>query len=127
MMMEKNKNSLLIFDNDAMCALGHGTYKIDAMSIEEAKSIIEVFADVGVVCCYSDRTIDRVLTDYLHIDVSKFEYGEIFHMEPGQSAIVFKRYITPSETQPVIETTEGVQAKKIQNIYVYCEYINKLT
>lgn len=126
--MIKNKNSLLIFDNEAMCAVGHGTYKIDAMSIEEAKSIIEVFAeDIGVCCCYSDRTIDRVLTEYLNIDINKFEYEEIFHMEPGQSAIVFKRYITPSETQPVIETVEGVQAKKIQNIYVYCEYINKLT
>lgn len=125
--MDNNKSSLLIFDNDAMCAVGNGTYKIDAISIEEAKAIIEVFEDVGVCCCYSDRTIDRVLTDYLHIDIKKFEYGEIFHMEPGQSAIVFKRYITPSETQPVIIADNGVEAKKIQNIYVYCEYINKLT
>ncbi len=125
--MDTKKNSLLIFDNDAMAAVGNGTYKIDTISIEEARSIIEVFTDVGVCCCYSDRTIDRVLTDYLHIDIKKFEYDEIFHMEPGQSAIVFKRHVTPSETMPVIKTTEGVEAKKIQNVYVYCEYINKLT
>lgn len=125
--MEKNKNSLLIFDNDAMCAVGNGTYKIDTISIEEAKAIIEVFADVGVCGCYTDRMIDRVLTDYLHIDINKFEYEDIFHMEPGQSAIVFKRYVTPSETQPVTKTDAGVEAKKIQNVYVYCEYINKLT
>lgn len=125
--MDNKTNCLLLFDNDSMSAVGNGTYKIDTVSLDEAKSIIEVFADVGVCCCYSDRMIDKVLTDYLNINIDKFEYGEIFHMEPGQSAIVFKRYITPSESQPVIETAEGVQAKKIQNIYVYCEYINKLT
>ncbi len=125
--MDNKTNCLLLFDNDSMSAVGNGTYKIDTVSLDEAKSIIEVFADVGVCCCYSDRMIDKVLTDYLNINIDEFEYGEIFHMEPGQSAIVFKRYITPSESQPVIETAEGVQAKKIQNIYVYCEYINKLT
>lgn len=125
--MMTNKNSLLIFDEKAMTAIGHGTYKIDAMNLDEAKSIIDVFTDVGVCCCYSDRTIDRILTDYLNIDIKKFDYDEIFHMEPGQSAIVFKRYETPSETMPVIDTDEGVQAKKIKNVYVYCEYINKLT
>ncbi|MCD7774048.1 MAG: hypothetical protein LUG85_05970 [Clostridiales bacterium] len=125
--MDNPKNSLLLLDNDSMCAVGNGTYKIDSISLDEAKSIIEVFGDVGVCCCYSDRTIDRVLTEYLNIEIDKFHYGEIFHMEPGQSAIVFKRYITPSETQPVITTEDGIEAKKIQNIYVYCEYINKLT
>ena len=46
-------------------------------------------------------------------------------MRPGQDAIVFKTYVTPSETQPIIETKYGSQAKKIQNIYVYCQYISK--
>ena len=48
-------------------------------------------------------------------------------MRPGQDAIAFKLYITPSETQPVIHADDGVQAKKIQNIYVYCQYITRET
>lgn len=124
--MDNKKNSLIILDNDTMFAVGNGTFKIDLISIEEAKAIVEVFTDVGVCCCYTDRAIDRVLTDYLNIDITKCHYEQIFHMEPGQSAIVFKRHITPSETQPVVKTETGVEAKKIENVYIYCEYINKL-
>lgn len=45
-------------------------------------------------------------------------------MRPNQDAIVFKLYVTPSETQPIIEV-EGVEAKKIQNVYVYCQFVNR--
>lgn len=124
--MDNRKNSLIILDNETMFAVGNGTFKIDLISIEEAKAIVEVFTDVGVCCCYTDRAIDRILTDYLNIDITKCHYEQIFHLEPGQSAIVFKRYITPSETQPVVKTENGVEAKKIENVYIYCEYINKL-
>jgi len=44
-------------------------------------------------------------------------------MRVGQGAIVFKLYVTPSETQPVIQADDGVEAKKIQNVYVYCQYV----
>ena len=37
-----------------------------------------------------------------------------------------KRYVAPSETQPVIHTDDGVEAKKIQNIYVYCQYLSRI-
>ena len=45
----------------------------------------------------------------------------------GQDAIAVKRYITPSETQPEVEATDGVLAKKIQNVYVYCQYITRVS
>ena len=44
-------------------------------------------------------------------------------MRPGQDGIVFKLYVTPSETQPVIQADDGVEAKKIQNVYVYCQHL----
>ena len=47
-------------------------------------------------------------------------------MRVGQDAIAFKLYITPSETQPIIETPIGSQAKKIQNIYVTCLFITRV-
>ena len=47
-------------------------------------------------------------------------------MRPFQNAIVFKLYTTPSETQPVIHADDGVEAKKIQNIYVYCQCITRI-
>ena len=48
-------------------------------------------------------------------------------MRVGQDAIAVKRYITPSETQPEVEATDGVLAKKIQNVYVYCQYITRVS
>lgn len=38
-------------------------------------------------------------------------------MHLGQEGIVFKLYVTPSETQPIIRTDKGNEAKKIQNVY----------
>ena len=64
---------------------------------------------------------------YLGIERKEFIYKAVRKMRPGQDAIAFKLYITPSETQPVIHADDGVQAKKIQNIYVYCQYITRET
>jgi hypothetical protein len=47
-------------------------------------------------------------------------------MAVGQEALVFKLYVTPSETQPIIQSEDGVEAKKIQNVYVYCQYVTRV-
>ena len=39
---------------------------------------------------------------------------------------MFKLYVTPSETQPIIQLENGAEAKKIQNIYIYCQYITRV-
>ena len=51
----------------------------------------------------------------------------IRNMRPGQDALVFKLYVTRSETQPVIQADDGVEAKKIQNVYVYCQYLSRIS
>ena len=64
--------------------------------------------------------------DYLGITKRDFEFKKIRNMRAGQDAIVFKLYVTPSETQPVIQADDGVEAKKIQNIYVYCQHLTRI-
>jgi hypothetical protein len=46
-------------------------------------------------------------------------------MTIGQEALAFKLYVTPSETQPIIQSEDGLEAKKIQNVYVYCQYVTR--
>ena len=55
-----------------------------------------------------------------------FQYKRIRDMHLGQEGIVFKLYVTPSETQPIIRTDKGNEAKKIQNVYVYCQLISRV-
>ena len=69
-----------------------------------------------VLRCFSNSDIETVMYDYLGIEKRDYVYKRIRNMRPGQNAIVFKLYVTPSETQPVIQADDGVEAKKIQNI-----------
>ena len=71
------------------------------------------------------KTGDKVAI-YDGVAKREFTYKKIRNMRPGQNAIIFKLYITPSETQPVIQADDGVEAKKIQNVYVYCQYVVRI-
>ena len=52
---------------------------------------------------------------------------------PGYARISFPaalfagQHIAPSETQPIIDMDGGAQAQKIQNVYIYCEIITRMT
>ena len=76
--------------------------------------------------CFSNADLETVMFDYLGMAKREYTYKRIRNMRPGQNAIVFKLYITPSETQPVIQADDGVEAKKIQNVYVYCQHLVRL-
>ena len=80
-----------------------------------------------VLRCYTDREIDRVVHDYVGVEDRNFPRKKISRMRPGQVAIAFKQYITPSETQPILDLDGGAQAQKIENIYIYCEIITRMT
>lgn len=105
-----------------MSVLNHGEFKCQNFSFEEAKAIIEVHDEDNVLLCFSNTAIETVIFQYLKIEKRKYSYKHIRNMWVGQDAIVFKLYITPSETQPIIQADDGVEAKKIQNVYVYCQY-----
>ncbi len=126
-MSNSNHLPLLLLDNSGMItAMNEGEFKCTNLTFDEAKHIIEVYDEADVLQCFNNKDIETVIYDYLGVTKRDFPHKRIRNMRPGQDAIVFKLLITPSETQPVIEK-EGVQARKIQNIYVYCQYLSRIT
>ena len=125
--MATDGNPLLLIDNSTMYVIGKGTYKVEPMTFAEAKAIIDIFGEEDVLRCYTDSAIDKVIHDYVGVEDRDFPRKKITRMRPGQMAIAFKQYVAPSETQPIIDLDPGAQAKKIQNVYIYCEAITRMT
>ena len=97
-------------------------------SILPSKGIIETYEPEDVLKCFSGAALESVIYDYLDIENRHFEYVEPTEMAINQHAIAFKVYVTPSGTQPIIKikTPEyEAEAKKIQNIYIHCQYIHR--
>lgn len=127
-MAAPNTNPLLLFDNSSMMsAVNTGEYKSTNLSFEEAKAIIEMYDVEDVIRCFHDRGLNDIIFGYLGVEERNFVYKSIRKMRVNQDAIVFKLYTTPSETQPVIITDDGVEAKKVQNVYVYCQLLSRMS
>lgn len=127
-MYESKDLPLLLLDNSSMMSvLNEGEFKCYNLSFEEAKHVLEVYDEKDVLRCFSNGDIETIIYDYLGVAKRNFEYKKIRNMRPGQDGIVFKLYVTPSETQPLIQADDGVEAKKIQNVYVYCQFITRLS
>ena len=118
---------LLLLDNSSMVSvLNEGEYRCYNISFAEEKAILASFGDDEYLKCFSSPDIETVMFRELGIDGRKFKYKYIRSMRKGQHAIVFKLYRTPSESNPVIHAPDGVEAKKIQNVYAYCQYLMRL-
>lgn len=128
--MSENKNNLplLLLDNSSSTSVFNvGTYKFTNVSFEEAKHILDVHDGADdILRCFSNQDIETIIFEHLGVAKRDFTYKRIRNMRPGQNAIIFKLYVTPSETQPVIIADDGVEAKKIQNVYVYCQYVVRI-
>ncbi len=126
--MEHNKDlPLLLLDNSSMMSVvNEGTFKCYNITLDEAKVILEAYNEDEMLRCFSNQDIETVMFNYLGIPRKEFSYKKIRNMRPKQAAIVFKLYTTPSETQPIIQADDGVEAKKIQNVYVYCQYMMRI-
>ena len=119
---------LLLLDNSSMMSvLNEGEFKCYNLSFEEAKHLVDIYDESDILRCFSNQDIETIIFDYLGAAKRNFEYNRIRNMRAGQDAIVFKLYVTPSETQPVIKADDGVEAKKIQNVYVYCQYLTRIS
>ncbi len=128
--MKETNNALplLLLDNSSMMSvLNEGEFKCYNLTFEEAKHIIEVHNEEDILRCFNNSDIETIIFDYLGIERRNFTYKHIRNMRPKQDAIVFKLYITPSKQQPVIQTDDGVEAKKIQNVYVYCQHLVRIS
>ncbi|MBQ8747174.1 MAG: hypothetical protein IJZ08_04820 [Clostridia bacterium] len=118
---------LLLLDNSSMMSvLNEGEFQCHNLTFEEAKHILEIHNAQDILQCFNDHGIETIIYDYLGIEKRELTYKHIRNMRVGQDAIVFKLYITPSETQPILQADDGVEAKKIQNVYVYCQYLTRL-
>ncbi len=127
--MKDSKNlPLLLLDNSSMISvMNEGEFKCFNIPFEEARHILEIHEADEFIKCFSNPDIETVIFDHLGVSKREFEYKKIRNMRPGQNAIVFKLYVTPSESQPIIQADDGVEAKKIQNVYVYCQYLVRTT
>ena len=128
--VDKSKLPLLLLDNASMArVMNKGTFYCSQMPFEQAKMIVEKYSDDEIIRCFTGSDLKEVFFRYLDISGHHIRYQYVTDMQPGQDAIVFKLYVAPSETQPIIhdETKdENFEAKKIQNIYVYCQYLTRV-
>ena len=107
---------LLLLDNETLAyILGDGDFRFTNLNAEE-----------DIAKCFEDKDLENAIYEYLGIERRTFEYRPVRQMKVGQDGIAFKLYITPSGTQPIILGEEGEQAKKIKNVYIYCQHVVRL-
>lgn len=118
---------LLLLDNSSMMSvINKGEFKCSNMSFEDAKLLLEIFDEKEYLKCFSNPAIESVMFSQLGIVNRNFEYKQIRNMRVNQQAIVFKLYTTPSASNPIIQADDGVEAKKIQNVYAYCQHLIRI-
>ena len=120
-----SETPLLLLDNSAMnSVVNQGEFKCTNLSFEEAAAILEMHGE-DVLQCFSNLALESIIFPAIGIADRQYAHKQIRNMRPNQDAIVFKLYVSPSETQPVIHV-EGVEAKKIQNVYAYCQFLSRV-
>ena len=123
----KHDNPLLLLDNSSMMTvIGECEFTSHRMSFDETRAVLETFDEDDVRICFTNSDIVNIIFPYIGLESKNYRFKEARHMHVGQEALVFKLYVTPSETQPIIQLENGAEAKKIQNIYIYCQYITRV-
>jgi hypothetical protein len=126
MATNKLENPLLLLDNNNMNALfNEGDFKCTNMTFEEAREIIGMYTKDEILLCFSHPDTYDIIFNYIGIPKRDYEYKTIRNMRVNQDGIIFKLYVTPSDTQSIIHA-DGVEAKKIQNVYVYCVHVTRI-
>ncbi|MBP1754523.1 MAG: hypothetical protein H6Q59_921 [Firmicutes bacterium] len=126
MATKKLDNPLLLLDNSNMNTLfNEGEFKCTNMTFEEVREIIGMYEQEEILRCFSHPDTYDIIFNYIGIPKKDYEYKPIRNMRVNQDGIIFKLYVSPSETQPIIHV-DGVEAKKIQNIYVYCVHVTRI-
>lgn len=123
----KHDNPLLLLDNSSMMTvIGEGQFTSHRMNFEETRAVLETFREEDVCICFSNSDITNIIFPYIGLNNRNYAFREVHHMQVGQEALVFKLYVTPSETQPITVMEDGTEAKKIQNVYIYCQYLTRV-
>jgi hypothetical protein len=126
-MDSKISRPLLLLDNSSMTnVLGEGEFSCRNMTFDETRAILEMFEEREVRKGFINTNIENIIFGYLGIENKNYRFEEVQHMDVGQEALIFKLYVTESETQPIIHSANNLEAKKIQNVYVYCQYLTRV-
>ena len=123
----KNLPFLLLDNSSMISVINEGEFKCFNITFEEAMHIIDVLDPTDFIKCFSNPDLEAIIFNHIHISDKNIEYKKIRNMRPGQQALVFKLYISPSRTKPIIHTDDGVEAKKIQNVYAYCQHLVRVS
>jgi len=123
----KKDIALYLLDEDTLVhVLKQGEFRFSNITFDETKALVTLHDQHEIQKCFSNSYIENIIYEHIGIDRNQFSYAPIDELQPGEDAIVFKTYITPSATQPIIKTDLGNEAKKIQNIYVYCQLVTRI-
>lgn len=124
--MDKS-DPLLLLDNGTLAyILNNGDYRFSNLKFEEARAIIDMKGEDEVVRGFANPELEHAMYEYLGIGNHNFLYMPARNLKVGQDAIAFKLYVTPSGTQPIVLGDNGEQARKINNIYIYCQHVVRL-
>lgn len=123
----KNHVALYLLDEETLVqVMKEGEFRFKNLTFDETKALVTLHASNDIVRCFSHAYIENIIYEHIGIDRNRFQYQPIEEMQVGEDAIVFKIYVTPSATQPIVHTEHGNEAKKIQNVYVYCQLVTRM-
>ncbi|MBQ3587308.1 MAG: hypothetical protein II977_01945 [Oscillospiraceae bacterium] len=120
-----DKPLLLVDDNNILSIINEGEFKCYNLTFEEVHAMLDTYPEDAVAKCFSSYDLEEIVFDYIGAERKNYLQLCMTNLQVDQYAIAFKLYRTPSETQPVVTTINGAQAKKIQNVYVYCQLITR--
>lgn len=122
----KNLPILLLDEQSLSLAMQEGEFMCRNLTFEEVKTLLDMSPVHDYIIGFQNFDMYTIIFDYIGIKRRDFKYKEIIDMQVNQDAIVFKKYLTPSKTQPIIRNEElDLEAKKILNVYVYCQYVTR--
>ena len=121
-----DKPLLLVDDNNILSIINEGEFKCYNLTFEEVHAMLDTYPVDAVATCFSSYELEEIVFDYIGAERKNYLQLCMTNLQVDQYAIAFKLYRTPSETQPVVTTINGAQAKKIQNVYVYCQLITRI-
>ncbi|MBQ5326885.1 MAG: hypothetical protein J6K80_06745 [Oscillospiraceae bacterium] len=120
-----DKPLLLVDDNNILSIINEGEFKCYNLTFDEVHAMLDTYPEDAVAKCFSSFELEEIVFDYIGAERKNYLQLCMTNLQVDQYAIAFKLYRTPSETQPEVLTINGAHAKKIQNVYVYCQLITR--
>ena len=120
-----DKPLLLVDDNNILSIINEGEFKCYNLTFDEVHAMLDTYPEDAVAKCFSSFELEEIVFDYIGAERKNYLQLCMTNLQVDQYAIAFKLYRTPSETQPEVLTINVAHAKKIQNVYVYCQLITR--